>query len=169
MTMAKIEPIGPYLEPVRKSVTVRRTVEEAFRLFTREISGWWPKDRYSVSQERTRDVVFEPLPGGRVYERRDDGQTFEWGRVLVWEPPRRLVMSWHPGREPDVAQEVEVRFTATDDGGTRVDLEHRNWTRLGAEAADVRDRYAGGWAEVLGKCFVEACASVSEGDVRRSG
>lgn len=156
--MSKVEPIAPFVEPVRKSVTVRQTVENTFRLFTTEIASWWPKAKYSVSQSRTRDVVLEPLLGGRVYEIRDDGHTFDWGKVLVWQPPERLVLSWHPGREPDVAQEVEVRFTPGD-GGTRVDLEHREWTRLGADAATVRDRYDGGWDYVLGQCFVEACAA----------
>lgn len=146
--MANVEPIAPYLEPVRKSVTVRQTLDAAFRLFTNDIASWWPKDRYSVSQARTRDVVLEPLPGGRVYELRDDGATFDWGKVLVWDPPRRLVLSWHPGREPDVAQEVEVRFTAMHDG-TRVDLEHRNWEQLGADAAKMREQYDGGWTYVL--------------------
>lgn len=155
--MAKIEPIGPYLEPVRKSVTVGRAPDEAFDLFTAGIARWWPMDRYSVSGERTRNVVIEPKAGGEVYEERDDGERFPWGRVLAWEPPARIVLSWHPGRDPDVAQEIEMRFTAVD-GGTRVELEHRNWDRLGDEAADVRDTYANGWAEVLGRCFVDACA-----------
>lgn len=154
--MARVESITPYLEPVRKSVTVKRTAEDAFRLFTSEIASWWPKEKFSVSQERTRDVVIEPAVGGRVYEVRDDGESFEWGMVLAWEPPRRLVLSWHPGREPEVAQEVEVQFTEVD-SGTRVDLEHRNWQQLGADARAVRGRYAGGWEEVLGRCFVEAC------------
>lgn len=146
--MAKVEPIAPNLEPVRKSVTVRQTLDAAFRLFTNDIASWWPVERFSVSQARTRDVVLEPMPGGRVYELRDDGETFDWGKVLVWDPPGRLVLSWHPGDEPDVAQEVEVRFTAMHDS-TRVDLEHRSWEQLGADAAKMRDKYDGGWAYVL--------------------
>lgn len=74
--MAKIEPIGPYLEPVRESVTVTTAIEETFRLFTDGIASWWPVDRYSVSQERTRNVVLEPRLGGALFEIRDDGQTF---------------------------------------------------------------------------------------------
>ena len=156
--MAKIEPIGLYREPVRRSVTVGRLRDEAFELFTAGIASWWPMDRYSVSQERTRNVVIEPRVGGGVYEERDDGATFPWGRVLAWEPPGRLVLSWHPGREPDVAQEVEVLFTAVDDV-TRVDLEHRNWDKLGDDAANVRESYVNGWAEVLDHCFLGACAA----------
>ena len=158
--MAEIEELAPYLEPVRKSVTVGCSAERAFELFTAGIARWWPKDRYSVSQARTRDVVLEPRAGGAVYEVRDDGETFPWGRVLAWEPPRRVVLSWHPGRAPDVAQEVEVQFTASAEG-TIVELEHRNWTRLGDAAAGVRERYEGGWAIVLGRCFVDACGAAA--------
>ncbi len=111
--------------------------------------------------------MFEAELGGRIYEVRDDDEIFDWGKVLIWEPPGRFVMSWHAGRAPDVAQEVEVRFTAAD-RGTRVELEHRNWTRLGSEAEVVRDRYAGGWKEVLGKCFVDACEANMPSDRRRT-
>lgn len=76
----------------------------------------------------------------------------------MWEPPQRLVLSWHPGREPDVAQKVEVRFT-TDGGGTKIDLEHRDWARLGEDAGKVRESYGNGWAVVLGKHFIDACAT----------
>jgi hypothetical protein len=73
------------------------------------------------------------------------------------------VLSWHPGRAPDVAQEVEVQFTASAEGAI-VELEHRNWTRLGDAAAEVRGQYEGGWAVVLGQCFAGACASAAGGD-----
>ena len=165
--MAKIESTAPYLAPVRKSVTVATAPDATFELFTGGIAAWWPMERYSVSQARTREVVIEPGTGGRVYEVRDDGETFPWGRVLAWDPPARLVLSWHPGREPDVAQEVELRFTAVA-GGTRVELEHRNWQALGDAADNVRERYANGWVEVLGRCFVAACtASHGAGESRR--
>lgn len=81
---------------------------------------------------------------------RDDGETFEWGRVLVCDPPHRLVLSWYPSRTPETAQEVEFRFTDLD-GATRVDLEHRGWDTLGDEAADLRRNYQGGWETVLGE------------------
>lgn len=154
--MAKTESIGPYLEPIRKSVTVNQTPEAAFDLFTSGIADWWPGDRYSVSQARIERVVLEPKPDGAVYEVRDDGQTFPWGKVLLWQPHERFVLSWHPGREPDEAQEVEVRFSKHANG-TLVELEHRNWRGLGSEASVVRERYSGGWEEVLGRCYVNAC------------
>ena len=156
--MSKIEPIEANLDPVRESVRVTTSLEETFQLFTDGIASWWPVERYSVSQERTRNVVLEPRVGGALFEVSDDGQTFPWGEVLVWEPPRCLVLSWHPGREPDVAQKVEVRFT-TEGSGTKVDLEHSDWARLGEDALKVRESYSGGWAVVLGKHFIDACAT----------
>ena len=66
-------------------------------------------------------------------------------------------MSWHPGHEPESAQEVEVRFRETPDGTTLVELEHRDWAKLGGGAGEIRKGYDGGWAHVLGECFVKAC------------
>ena len=157
-----VEPIRPYLEPLRKSVTVPRTVEEAFEIFTARLGSWWPKETHSISQARTRDVVVEPKVGGALFEVRDDGKRCPWGKVLVWEPPHRFVWSWHPGREPETAQEVEVRFV--DIGGTtRVELEHRNWAKLGESAAESRASYAGGWKSVFEERFVAACTGAAPG------
>jgi uncharacterized protein YndB with AHSA1/START domain len=143
---------GTAIEPVRASVHVARPPAEAFEVFTAGLARWWPRASHSVSQSRAASVAIEPRVGGEVYELRDDGARVPWGRVLAWEPPRRLVMSWHPGHPRDAAQEVEVRFIA-DGNGTRVELEHRGWERLGAEAAAVRASYEGGWRTVLGTHF----------------
>ncbi len=87
---------------------------------------------------------------GRLVERAVDGTESVWGEVLAWEPPHRLVLTWHPGGDATVASEVEVRF-APDGDGTRVELEHRGWEPFGAEAASVRRRYVGpgAWGHVL--------------------
>lgn len=145
------------IEPVRKEVTVKSSVERAFQIFTEGIGSWWPLATHSVARDQAESVVFEARVGGLVRERARDGETHTWGEVLVWEPPRRVVFSWHPGREPNTAQEVEVSFSEAD-GGTRVTLVHRGWERLGDQAAATRDQYAGGWDAVLGRCYVEACA-----------
>jgi uncharacterized protein YndB with AHSA1/START domain len=151
------EPIQPYLEPVRKSVRVPKPVNEAFELFTAGLGRWWPLASHSVGQERARTCAIEPRLGGEVYEVRDDGERCPWGRILAWEPPRRFVMTWHPGRNPDSGQELEVRFIA-EPAGTRVELEHRGWQKLGAEAKETRESYDSdrGWKTALGR-YVEAC------------
>lgn len=143
-------------QPLHKSITVHCPIDDAFDLFTNGLARWWPYKTYSVSQERTANCMMEGRPGGRVYERRDDGETFDWAKVLVWEPPRRLVLGWHPGRSPETAQEVEFRFTDLGDA-TRVDLEHRDWAKLGDEAQASRTNYEGGWDFVLEK-YREAAA-----------
>ena len=139
---------------------VSRTPAEAFKLFTAEIASWWPTGVYSVSQDRLKDVVFETHAGGNIYEVRDDGETYPWGDVIVWEPPGRFVMHWYPGRGPDTAQEVELRFIEDPDG-TRVELEHRNWRSLGDKAATIREQYDSGWDLVLGQRFKTACRTES--------
>lgn len=151
-----VEPIQPYLEPLRRSVTVERPPAEAFDIFTARLGRWWPLDRFSLGQERARSCAVEPRVGGEICEVRDDGERSAWGTVLLWDPPHRLVMTWHPGHPAETAQEVEVRFTAQG-AGTLVELEHRGWAKLGARAREARESYAGGWAAVLGESFAGAC------------
>lgn len=137
------------VEAVKKSLVVTCSPERAFEVFTREIGSWWPLSQYSIGQEKITEVIFEEKVGGRIFERHNDGGEGEWGRVLAWEPPSRFAMSWHPGGAPEKATELEVRFAPEGDG-TRVDLEHSGWEILGAEAADTRGQYDGGWQGVLG-------------------
>jgi uncharacterized protein YndB with AHSA1/START domain len=124
-------------EPVRKTVTVRANVDRAFRVFTEGIDSWWPRAHHIGKSPMTKAVI-EGRAGGRIYSEQADGTDCDWGRVLVWEPPQRFVMAWQVGPtwqyEPELAKssEVEVRFTAQPDGGTRVDLEHRNFERHGS-------------------------------------
>jgi uncharacterized protein YndB with AHSA1/START domain len=155
--MAEIKPIAPYLEPLRRAVTVRRTPAEAFEIFTARLADWWPYTKFSLHLEETATCAIEPRVGGEIYEVSKAGERAVWGTVLAWEPPARMVMTWHPGRPPDTAQEVEMRFVAVAEG-TRVELEHRGWAALGAEAEESRQSYEGGWAFVFEVRFVEACA-----------
>jgi uncharacterized protein YndB with AHSA1/START domain len=143
------------IEPVRRSVGVRCSPVEAFRLFTDGIDTWWPLATHSVGQAKAVGCVFEGRDGGRIYETLEDGTLHLWGTVTAWEPPSRLVFSWHPGRDASTAQEVELRFL-DDGGGTRVELEHRGWETLGARAGEVRDGYDSGWVPVLSR-YVDLC------------
>jgi uncharacterized protein YndB with AHSA1/START domain len=147
------------IEAVRKTVTVACSVERAFEIFTDGIGSWWPLPTHSVDGERSRGVSFEPGPDGRLVERLENGSESVWGYVLAWEPPHRLVFSWHPGidcarTQVHEATQVEVRFAADGDQ-TRVELEHRAWERLGERAREARESYETGWAPVLQR-FVEA-------------
>jgi uncharacterized protein YndB with AHSA1/START domain len=139
------EPVAP----VVVAVDVRRGIEEAFRVFTEEIGAWWPVAAHSVEPEQVAAVVLEGRQGGRLYERWQDGGETDWGRVLAWEPPHRLVLAWSPNPDRSIPTRVEVRFTAVEPDHTRVELEHTGWERLAEEAAQVRANYEGGWPGVL--------------------
>jgi len=136
--------------PILKRVVVRASQERAFRRFTTELATWWPLASHSVGQQDAESVVMEERVGGRIVESIRDGRRSVWGTITAWEPPHRVAFTWHPGREPETAQDVEVRFTADGDR-TRVELEHRGFERLGAELGrKARRGYPIGWTHVLG-------------------
>ena len=143
------------IAPVRRTLGVPLTPEKAFRLFTADIASWWPLASHSVGQGKAETVIMEGRVGGRLYERAGNGGTADWGEVRVWDPPRRLVYSWHPGRQAGTAQEVELRFTG-EGNKTRVELEHRGWDALDEKASAMRDNYDTGWNHVLGECYGKA-------------
>ena len=142
---------------ISKSVVVRRPVEDAFELFTTNIATWWPVKTHSVGQENAETVVLDCREGGRLYERTCDGEEHPWGTVTVWEPPRRLVCTWHPGRDEETGQEIEVVFEPHEDG-TRLVLTHTGWDKRDAEMADAMASYDRGWESVLG-FYTEAAKS----------
>lgn len=135
--------------PIRKTVTVERRREDAFRVFTEGIGTWWPLGEYSLGREKAETAVLEPHKGGRIYERQVDGTQADWGTVLEWEPPARLVFSWGLN-----GSEIEVRFHVAGER-TRVELEHRGWEKL--EDEQERASYDSGWDVVLGS-YVELAA-----------
>jgi uncharacterized protein YndB with AHSA1/START domain len=98
------------MEPLRVEFTVACDAARAFSLWAEQTTRWWPHG-HSVSAERGLTVTFEPRPGGRIYERTRDGTEHDWGEVLVWEPPHRLVYLWHLRFDRSDATEVEVTFT----------------------------------------------------------
>jgi Activator of Hsp90 ATPase homolog 1-like protein len=148
-------------EPVRRSVVVRTDVERAFAAFTGRIGRWWPRS-HTIGSVPQADVILEPRPGGRWYERATDGSECEWGKVLVWDPPGRLILAWQLDAnwkyDPALVLEVEVTFTPVETAVTRVDLEHRNLERYGARAPIVRDMIGSdrGWLAILKSYAAEA-------------
>ncbi|HUP89659.1 MAG TPA: SRPBCC family protein [Longimicrobiales bacterium] len=143
------------IAPVRKNVTVNATPEEAFKFFTDDFDAWWPKSHHIGSGVMTRAVIETKL-GGRCYGEEADGNKCYWGSITAWEPPQRFVIAWQITPEwkyqPDLAKssEVEVQFTAVA-GGTRVDLEHRNFERQGEGGQAMRAGVdgEGGWKTLL--------------------
>jgi uncharacterized protein YndB with AHSA1/START domain len=114
--------------PVRKTILVNAPQARAFDVFAARFDAWWPKDHH-IGKSAMREAVIEPYAGGRWYEKGEDGSECDWGRVLAWEPPNRLVLSWTiNGKfqvDESVESEVEVRFLAENARQTRIELEHR--------------------------------------------
>ena len=119
---------------VTKSVTVNAGRERAFTVFTEKFFTWWPKSHH-IGDAELADAVIEPKVGGRWYERGVDGAECDWGRVLAYEPPDRVVLSWHLqgdwsyDPDPAKASEIEVRFVKEAARRTRVELTHRHIER----------------------------------------
>jgi uncharacterized protein YndB with AHSA1/START domain len=141
---------------VSKTVTVNAPIERAFQVFTESFNTWWPQQHH-IRPMDLAEAVLEAKEGGRWYERSVDGDECEWGRVLAFEPPRRLLVSWQINGsfeydpDPAHASEIEVRFTDLGVGQTRVDLEHRAFERHGADGQRVHDGVGGtgGWSGIM--------------------
>jgi uncharacterized protein YndB with AHSA1/START domain len=97
--------------------------------------------------------VFEPRVGGSLHDRGVDGSECRWARVLAYEPPSRVLLSWdispHWQIETNLEKtsEVEVRFIAETPKRTRVELEHRHLQRHGDGWEGLREGVRGneGW------------------------
>jgi uncharacterized protein YndB with AHSA1/START domain len=149
---------------IQGKVTVNAPIERAFRIFTESFTTWWPAD-YHIGEADMAEAIIEPREGGRWYERGVDGSECDWGHVLAWQPPHRLVVTWQINGQwqydpdPEHASEIEVRFTPDGSDQTTVELEHRLIHRLvGGEA--IRDSISGGdgWSAVLAH-FAKAVAN----------
>ena len=154
----------PTIPPLTGTITVDVPMEQAFRVFTDAFGSWWPAE-YHIGQADMAAAILEPRAGGRWYERGVDGSECDWGRVLAWEPPHRLVVTWQINGEwqydpdPEHASEIEVRFTADGPDRTQVELEHRFLERLvGGQALRDGIGQGGGWSSNLER-FARAAAS----------
>jgi uncharacterized protein YndB with AHSA1/START domain len=150
---------------VQVQIVVEAPVDEAFTVFTEGIGSWFPSE-YNLLPVPIAERVFEPRVGGRVYDRGVDGSQCYWGRVLAYERPTRVVISWDISPrwqiETDLAKtsEVEVRFIAEGATRTRVELEHRHLERHGDGWQQLHQSVSGdgGWPVCLRK-FAERLRS----------
>ena len=137
---------------VRRHVLVRAPISEAFKVFTERFGDFKPRE-HNLLKAAIAETVFEPRVGGNIYDRGVDGSECRWARILVFDPPHRVVFSWDISPQwqietnPDLTSEVEVRFFAETSERTRVELEHRNLYRHGVGWEFVRDGVdnEGGW------------------------
>lgn len=139
------------IAPVRAQVEVRQPPEQAFALFTGHMGEWWregtPGDNPMVA------ITLEPFPGGRWFETDAAGAETQWGKIVEWEPPARVLLIWEMNArfkyDPAVVTEIEITFTRTAAGGTRVDLEHRKLEAYGADAERLAGSISQGWPKQL--------------------
>jgi uncharacterized protein YndB with AHSA1/START domain len=138
---------------VRREITVNATPERAFEVFTEQFDSWWPRSHH-IGEAELAKAVIDP-EAGQWYELGVDGSRCDWGAVLAYEPPHRLVVEWRISgnwgfeTDPDAVSEIEVRFAPEGDA-TRVTLEHRNLDRHSAAEA-LREAVGsdGGWPGLL--------------------
>ncbi len=141
-------------------------MERAFALFTERIGDWWPAE-FTWSQDVLDDLRIEPREGGLCTELGPRGFRCDWGAVLAWERPCRLLLAWQiaPSRAPEPnparASEVEVRFEQNGDASTAVELEHRHFERHGDGAREYRDGMHQGWERLLERYAAFAGAQLS--------
>lgn len=139
--------------PIRRSVEIKVAPARAFEIFTGGASRWWLKTHtINATKSPIKDVVIEPRAGGRWFERGEDGSECDWGKILAWEPPTRLLLAWQINADfkydPSLLTEVEIRFTPAG-RGTLVELEHRLIERMGERAVGMRDAFTRGWGLLL--------------------
>ena len=143
---------------VRKQIIVEAPIERAFTVFTEQFGAFKPPE-HNLLNAPVAETVFEPRVGGHIYDRGTDGSECRWARVLVYEPPHRVVFSWDISprwqleSEPANTSEVEVRFVSEAADRTRVELEHRNIDRHGPGWEAVSEGVEGsdGWPLYLSR------------------
>jgi hypothetical protein len=151
-------------ETVRRTLTVGVPTDRAFTTFVEEFANWWPPE-YTWGQEALETIGIEGREGGRCFERGPHGFHNDWGRVLAYEPPTegregggRLLISWQvspmrePVPDPERASEVEVRFEEEGPSSTRVEFEHRSFSRHGPGGEEYLEAMSSpdwGWTYIL--------------------
>jgi uncharacterized protein YndB with AHSA1/START domain len=146
---------------VRKSVRVQAPIERAFSVFVEQMETWWPATHH-IGKTPFESIFVEPRVGGRWYERDVEGKLVDWGKVLAWDPPHRVTLSWHvgPGHDspdwvcdpdPAKASEVEIRFSPDGPAATLVELEHTKLERRGEGYQQLRAIFdgPGAWITIL--------------------
>lgn len=145
-------------DPIVVKVEVPVPPGRAFTAFASGLAGWWPAATHSLSRQAESRCTLDPKPGGALEEVTPEGARHRWGTVEAVDAGRRLRFSWHPGREAESAQWVDVQFDAIP-AGCRVTLTHGGWEALGEIAPILRREYAAGWPAVLGESYARFAAA----------
>src|SRR5579864_7731518 len=98
---------------IRHQIVVQAPIARAFAVFTEGFGSFKPPEHNLLGVD-IAETVFELKEGGAVYDRGVDGSECRWARVLAYDPPNRVVISWDISpywqieAEPDKTSEVEV-------------------------------------------------------------
>jgi uncharacterized protein YndB with AHSA1/START domain len=145
----------PTIPPLTGTITVDAPIDQTFRTFTDAFGSWWPAE-YHIGQADMATAILEPRQGGRWYEQGVDGSECDWGRVLAWEPPQRLVVTWQINGQwqydpdPEHASEIDVRFRAEGSAETTVEVEHSGFEKVvGGQTIHDTINGGGGWTLLL--------------------
>ncbi len=156
------------IEPIVRTVTVQAPADACFRTFVDRWADWWPREHHIGQDREITELHLEGRIGGRAYDVDTNGTECQWGTVLAYEPPARLVIAWHIqpdfttiDRDVNRSSEVEVTFTAVDDERTEVRLVHGHLGRHGEGASSMHGSVGnddGGWG-----FLIRRFADVAEG------
>lgn len=146
-----------------RGVTVREDVINARSASSRSASAVslmladWPLAERSIGTAEAETAVVGPRTGGRWFDCGVDGSECEWGKVIAYEPPGRLVLNWQIGADwrydPTLHTEVEIRFVAEVEARARVELEHRGLAAYGEQAEQMRSLFDSpdAWSDILAR------------------
>ena len=166
---------------IRKTIHLNVPVKTAFRVMTEKMGSWWPASHH-IGKTPFTEVIVEPRVGGRWMERDGNGLECDWGHVLVWEPPKRVVVSWQLQADwkysEDMARASEVSFEFIAEGGRR----RQGWNlstgtssdmgKAGRTCARVWSRRAGGrrcWRNLWKPCKGRICSRKQECKKKQKG
>lgn len=142
------------IDELTATTTVPLELDAAFEFFTAGLGSWWPREYTWSGPRLVEEIGMEEREGGMLYERGPYGFRVDFGRIVVWSPPRRLLFTWQigadrtPQPDPDQASEVDVTFGQVNDE-TLVTVTHGLWERHGSDAQAYRDGFVEAWPHVL--------------------
>lgn len=142
------------IAPVRKVVEIQAPIAHVFKVFTNGIDRWWPRQHH-IGASPLKQAIIEPHEGGRWYSICEDDSECDIGRVVAWDPPNRVLLTWQITADwkfdPNFVTDVEVTFTPTSAKSTSVVMEHRNLERYGAAAEQLRNSIDSpeGWGFII--------------------
>ena len=159
------------LDSVRKELLIKASQRRAFQAFTELMDRWWPRSHH-IGKSEMKQAVLETKEGGRWYEVGVDGTECSWGKVLVWEPPNKLVLAWQITADwqydPSFLTEVEVHFIEEGPKLTRFTLEHRNIEKFGVKFQEIWNAFdsESGWMGMLAEfAKIAEAETMSDGSV----